>query len=75
MEQELVLLDEAIARKPSGDLYLERGRLLWRLQRYGAAIADYEKAVALDGPGSPAAAALQLAREVMAFYHRDMYNP
>lgn len=75
MDEELKLLDEAISARPTGELYLRRGRRLWQLQRHGEAIADYERAVALDGPDSPAGAALQLAREVMAFFHRDLYNP
>lgn len=75
MDEELKQLDAAIASAPSGELYLRRGRRLWQLQRHGEAMADYERAVAMDGADSPAAAALQLAREVMAFFHRDLYNP
>lgn len=73
--QELERLGRAIDAAPTSALYLERGRLLWRLQRHAAAMADYEKATAIDGPGSAAAAALAMAREIMDFYHKDLYNP
>lgn len=75
MDNELSRLDKAIAAAPTAALYLERGRLLWRLQRHAAALADYERATALAGPDSPAAAALAMAREVMEFFNKDMYNP
>ncbi|MDE6137611.1 MAG: tetratricopeptide repeat protein [Muribaculaceae bacterium] len=75
MEQELQRLDGAIAAGPTPELYMQRGRLLWRLQRHAAAMADYERATALAGPDSPAAAALAMAREVMDFYNKDLYNP
>lgn len=51
-----------------------RGRAYWRLQEYGPAITDFEKAVALD-PDCGAQAALDLARDVLNFYNKDMYNP
>ena len=73
--QQLKRLDEAIAREPSGALYLERGRLQWKLQRHAAAMADYERAVALDGPESPAASALAMARDVLDYYNKDLLNP
>ena len=75
MEQELQRLDRAIAAGPTPELYMKRGRLLCRLQRHAAAMADYERATALAGPDSPAAAALAMAREVMDFYNKDLYNP
>lgn len=75
MDQELQRLDRAIADSPTADLYMERGRLLWRMQRHAAAMADYQRATALAGPDSPAAAALAMAREVMDFFNKDLYNP
>ena len=75
MENELKRLNAAIEAKPSAELYLQRGRLLWRMQRHAAAMADYERATALDGPGSAAATALAMARDVMDFYNKDLLNP
>ncbi|MDE6285771.1 MAG: tetratricopeptide repeat protein, partial [Muribaculaceae bacterium] len=76
MNSELSQLDAAIAAsEPSAELYMRRGRMLWKMQRHAAAIADYEKAAAIAGPGSPAATALRHARDIMNFYHKDLYNP
>lgn len=75
LQTELDTLDALIGQAPTGSLYLRRGLVRWKLQRHGAAIADYERAVALDGPGSEAAAVLDMARRVMDFYNKDMYNP
>lgn len=75
LETELQGLDAMIEKTPTGQLYLRRGLVLWKLQRHGAAIADYERAVALDGPDSEAAVALEMGRRVMDFYNKDMYNP
>lgn len=58
----------------NADLLFERGKLLWKLGRKTDAMSDYAAAVSID-PSSPAAAALEMARDVMAFYHRDLYNP
>lgn len=74
-ETELERLDGLIEKAPSGRLYLQRGMLLWRMQRHAAAMADYERAVSLDGPDSEASAALDMARSVMNFFNKDLYNP
>lgn len=68
-------LTQEIASSPSAELYYRRGRLLWQMQRHAEAIADYEKSVALGGPDCPAATALEMARRVMNFYHKDRFNP
>lgn len=51
-----------------------RGKTYWRMQRRADAISDYEEAVHLD-PQSPAAHALEMARDVMNFYNPDLLNP
>ncbi len=72
---ELSLLTAEIAANQNDDtLYYLRGRLYWRLGQKSLAISDYECAVALNS-GSPASAALKIARDVMDFYNKDLYNP
>lgn len=51
-----------------------RGRIAWRRGDKAAAISAYEKAAAAD-PEGPAPIALDQARQIMNFYHRDLYNP
>lgn len=72
---ELSRLTAEIAENQEDDnLYYLRGRLYWRLGQKSLAISDYECAVALNS-GSPASAALKIARDVMDFYNKDLYNP
>lgn len=58
----------------SAAVYFERGKLRWRAGDRAGAQSDYTKAVAIN-PESPAALALQMAKDVEAFYNRDLYNP
>lgn len=70
----LALLTDAIAKTPGSELYYMRGRLFWKIGRKGDAMSDYASATALD-PSSPAAKAMEIARDVMDFYNKDLYNP
>lgn len=70
----LKVLDKAVEVSNDAVLFYERGRLLWKLGRKTDAMSDYSKAVSID-PKSPAAVALQMARDVMDFYNHDLYNP
>lgn len=76
IKESIALVDREIAgtAEPDADSYYRRGRLYWRLGDKGAAISDYERAVAID-PESPAAEALKLCRDIMDFYNTDLYNP
>lgn len=73
-DEALETLDAAIGRKADAMLLYTRGRLLWKLGRKTGAMSDYAASVALD-PASPAAAALQMACEIMDFYDHNLYNP
>ncbi len=73
-DEALSALDSAIASNPNADLLYMRGRLLWNLGRKADAMSDYAAAADLD-PSSPAAAALEMARDIMDFYNHDLYNP
>ena len=79
-EKELLACLEAGSDKAKGEkesraecLYL-LGRIAWKRGDKGAAISRYEQAVAID-PESDAAVALEQARQIMNFYHKDLYNP
>lgn len=60
--------------KEQARLHYEHGRALWAAGDRGAAMSEYSKAVLLD-PESPAATALEMARNIMDFYDRSRYNP
>lgn len=74
LDEALKALDTAIDRNADAMLLYTRGRLRWKLGRKTDAMSDYAASVALD-PESPAAAALQMARDIMNFYDHNLYNP
>lgn len=68
-------LNRAIAEHPlDDDLHFRLGKLLWRLGRRGEATSEYLRAIDLN-PDSPAAVALESARDVADFFNPDLYNP
>lgn len=50
------------------------GRSLWQQGRRGEAMTEYNISLSLD-PASPAAAALDMANDIMDFFDRNLYNP
>ena len=62
------------ATAPLDELYYRRGRLFWQSGNHGAAVSDYERAVE-NNPQSPAATALELARDVFNYFNPDLLNP
>lgn len=75
METTIEQLTARIEAEPNNAaLWYQRGRLYWQQDKRGAAMSDYAHAAELD-PNSPAAAALEQARQIMAFYCTDLYNP
>lgn len=74
MEELLRLTAEIGANSVNDEAYYLRGRLYWRLGQTAMAISDFEHALAIN-PSSPAAAAVSIARDVMDFYNKDLYNP
>lgn len=47
----------------------------WRKKgNWQMAINNYNEAVRLN-PASPAAAALEIANDILGFYNKDLYNP
>ena len=71
----LLLLNNEITQSQNNDkLYFTRGKLHWRLGNKSQAITDYEHAVDIN-PDRPARIALDNARDVIAFFNPDLYNP
>ena len=75
LEEALAALDAIVGGGgATAEVYYQRGRVNWRLGLRAAAVTDYEHAVALDS-GSPARCALEMARDVEAFFNPDLLNP
>lgn len=65
---------DAGARHTLAEAYFMRGRLHWKLGARARAMADYAHAADLD-PDSGAVRALEMARDIEAFFNPDMLNP
>lgn len=75
IEAALSVLDNLIKLSPDDDrLLFERGKLRWRIGDRAGATGDYAKASMIN-PESPAAKALEQARDIADFFNPDLYNP
>ena len=75
IEAALSVLDDLIKLFPDDDrLLFERGKLRWRIGDRAGATGDYAKASMIN-PESPAAKALEQARDIADFFNPDLYNP
>lgn len=75
ISEELATLDARIAADGNNaSLYIERGKLLWKLGRRGDAISDYRRAAALD-PNGPGRLLAEHSDAIMDFFNPDLLNP
>lgn len=71
----LSLLDARIdADANDEEALIERGRILWGLDRRADAIRDYLAARRIN-PGGKADQLLQASYSILDFYNKDLYNP
>lgn len=72
------LLQELTARieaeGATAELLFERGKRYWQLGMRAEAMGDYAASARLK-PDGPASRALEQARDVMAFFNPDIFNP
>lgn len=74
-EQKIAELDAILAANPNdADSFFKRGELKSKLGMQAAALSDFVAAAHLD-PNGPGAAAADMMRSILDFYHRDLYNP
>lgn len=68
------MAESALANRPDATLHYLLGNALLRSGDRAKAMGEYLKAESLS-PGGPASEALQMCRDIMDFYHKDLYNP
>lgn len=74
-EEAIAALNVLIAEDAANDVYYYlRGNAYRKHNRWREALSDYCKAMDIN-PDSPAADAYRAAQEILAFYHKDLYNP
>lgn len=67
------------AQIASGDadiaLYVERGKLHFRLNEWGEALNDFNRALVIDDSHAEARQLAQMVQEILEFRYKDIYNP
>lgn len=56
-------------------LLLERGKLHFRLDEWGAALNDFNRVLHLDATHAEARQLVEMVQEILAFRYKDIYNP
>lgn len=74
-DEALAIVEQALAGNPeSAPLLIEKGKLLWRLNRKGEAMSAYEAAALID-PEGPAKLLIEHSNSIMDFFNPDLLNP
>ena len=69
-------LTEQIAADPENTaLYMERGKLHYRLNEWGAALNDFNRVLQADDSHAEARQYAQMVQEILEFRYKDIYNP
>ena len=74
------MLDKGVAEHIAADpentaLYMERGKLHYRLNEWGAALNDFNRVLQADDSHAEARQYAQMVREILEFRYKDIYNP
>jgi tetratricopeptide (TPR) repeat protein len=71
------ILDEAIKAQPGDEeLYFIRAEFFYKLNRYGAAINDYNKVVEINPGNKEAAGKIDIIKTILRYNNTDIYaNP
>lgn len=68
-------LDCVCEQTPADDVFVERGKLRWKLGMHSEAVTDYEHALSLNPANTQAHAALEMSRDIFNFFNPDLLNP
>lgn len=72
----IAALTARIAEAPDDTaLYIERGRLHYRMGEWGPALNDFNRVLALDDSHIEARQFARMVQEILEFRYKDIYNP
>lgn len=72
----IATLTAQIAAEPSDTrLYLERGKLHYRKNEWGAALNDFNRILEIDATHEEARQLAAMVREILEYRYKDIYNP
>lgn len=69
------LTDRIEAGENDATLYIERGKMHYGLNNWGAALNDFNRALQLDDANAEARQYVKMVQEILEFRHKDIYNP
>ena len=76
LEYEIITLDRALEDKQNdAQLYLQRGRLYYKLGEMDSALNDFVKVRELDPGNVEAGEYVAMISEIFEFHYKDIYNP
>lgn len=56
-------------------LYLLRGRIYYKMQKWGNAMNDYAAVLELEPENQEAKTGLEMAKSILGYFTPDMFNP
>lgn len=72
----IATLTVQIAAEPENiRLYVERGKLHYRLNAWGAALNDFNRVLEIDSSHAEAQQYADMTQEILEFRYKDIYNP
>lgn len=72
----IAALDAVLAAEPADTAsLLERGRLHYRMNEWGAALNDFNAVLRIDPGHEEARQFVEMVEEILAFRYKDIYNP
>lgn len=72
----IATLTAQIAAEPANiSLYLERGKLHYRKNEWGAALNDFNRILEIDATHEEARQLAAMVREILEYRYKDIYNP
>lgn len=76
LERSLELLDRVLendVREPNA--LLLRGKVYYRMQRWGEAMNDFAEVIELQPENQDATTGIEMARSILGYFTPDMFNP
>ena len=76
LAKSLEILNERILFNPNDIAALQlRGRIHYKMQKWGDAMNDYSTIMEIDPQNSEAKSGLEMAKNILGYFTPDMFNP
>ena len=78
LDEALKMLDEIQvknAAKASAEVFLLKGRVACKQHKWGDVINLYNEVLEIDPENSEAKSGIQMAQNILGFFHTDLLNP